>query len=114
MFEAEKDDAFRFLSAIENGGKSPADLYNMIMKFDPLLSFFLLKYLREKHPVTDSNSGPGERLLELVKTYPEISKLFKSGKDEPIVSWFEDSYGVKSFLNNPKSYVELIVDKLEG
>ena len=114
MFEAEKRDAMIFLNGIENGGKTPADLYNLISEFDPLLSFFLLKYLREKHPVTDRNSGPGERLLELLKVYPEISNMFKSGKNDPLAQWFEESYGVRSFINDPENFVDLIVEKLEG
>ncbi|MFK7827733.1 MAG: hypothetical protein AB8G05_26540 [Oligoflexales bacterium] len=114
MDDLNKADVLGFISAVEDGNKGTADMYNAVVKFDPLLSYFLLRYLREKHPVTDRSSGAGERLLDLVKTYPEIGRLASAPKNEPMIEWFDDSYSTRSYFSKPQEYVDLIVDKLEG
>lgn len=114
MNEIDKKEGLRFISAIEDGNYDTATSYNIIDRFDPLFSFFLLKYLREKHPITENSSGAGARLLELLSTYPSIAKLAQVPKNEPLVDWFNDAYSTKSFFTNAEPYVELIVDKLEG
>lgn len=114
MDELDKADVLSIISAIEDGTKATADIYSLVLKFDPLLNYFLLKYLREKHPITDRNSGAGERLLDLVKTYPDIGRLATPPKNEPMVEWFDESYSTRTYFSNPEEYVNLIVDKLEG
>lgn len=114
MDEMDKREVIRFLEAIEDGRIPAADSYQMVQGFDPLLSYFLLRYLREKHPSADNESGAGERLLELLTTYPAVAKLANTPKDEPMVEWFDDSYSMRAFFNKPQEYVDLIVDKLEG
>ena len=114
MHEMIKRDSNRFLNSIEEGDLPTADAFNLLRKFDPLLAYFLLYYLREKHHVTDTSSGPGERLLSLVSTYPDAGKLAKRPGNDPLVDWFEDSYSVREFFGRRDAFVDVIVDKLEG
>lgn len=114
MDSLDKREVIRFLEAIENGSITPADTYQMVERFDPLLSYFLLRYLREKYALTDTSSGAGQRLIELLTTYPHIAKLANPPRDEPMVEWFDESYAMRSFFQKPRDYVDLIVDKLEG
>ncbi len=114
MYEMIKRDANRFLDAIESGNLPTADAFNVLRYLDPLLAYFLLAYLREKHHVTDTSSGPGERLLSLVSTYPDAGKLAKRPNSDPIVEWFEDSFTMREFFGRRDAFVDLIIDKLEG
>jgi hypothetical protein len=115
MEDMEKREVFRFLQGIEDGGLPIADAYNVLRHFDPLLSYFLLRFLREKHPINDESTGAGKRLLELVSTYEDVAKLTKAPKgDEAMVEWFNDSFNMRQFFNRPEEFVQLIVDKLEG
>ncbi|MEZ4741610.1 MAG: hypothetical protein R3B45_04060 [Bdellovibrionota bacterium] len=109
-----KRDINRFLDAIETGNLPIADAYNIFREFEPLLGYFLLYYLREKHHVTENHSGPGERLLSLVSTYPDVSKTAKKPADDPFVEWFDDTYNMREFFNDRQLYIDTIVDKLEG
>ena len=103
-----------FMDIIEEGNSELSNAYNQLLEFDPLLTHFLLRYLHDKHPITDRNAGPGRRLLELVTTYKDIARLANPPKNEPIIEWFEDSYNVKDFFTNREEFVSLIVEKLEG
>lgn len=114
MYEMIKRDSNRFLDSIEEGNLPTADGFNLLRNFDPLLAYFLLYYLREKHHVTESSSGPGERLLSLVSTYPDAGKLAKRPGNDPIVDWFEDTYSVREFFGRRDAFVDIVVDKLEG
>ncbi len=115
MDDIEQREVLRFLEGVEEGGLPSADLYNIMRNFEPILSFFLLKYLREKHPITENSSGPGQRLLELVSTYDSVQKLTKPPKeDEALAEWFDDTYDIKQFFNKPDEYVSIIIDKLES
>lgn len=114
MEQTDKAEANRFLQAIENGCVSEEETYNIVSKFDPLLTHFLLRYLKEKHPVTESSSGAGVRLLELLKVYPGISSLAVPPKNEPMLEWFDDSYAMSHFFKDPSGFVDLIVDKMDG
>ncbi|MCB9229093.1 MAG: hypothetical protein H6618_05730 [Deltaproteobacteria bacterium] len=110
----DKAEVNRFLKAIEEGGLPEEEAYNIVVKFDPLLTHFLLRYLKEKHPVTESSTGPGERLLDLLRVYPDISRLAAPPGGEPMLEWFDDSYSMKTFFRDPDRFVDLIVDKMDG
>ena len=109
-----KAEANRFLQAIEDGAIPGSEAYNIAAKFDPLLTYFLLRYLKEKHPVSAESSGPGTRLLELLRLYPEISRLAMPPGNEPMLEWFSDSYTMKHFFGDPSGFVDLIIDKMDG
>ena len=59
MDEIDKRDVMRLLNGIEDGMVSSDEMFNITQKLDPLLSFFLFRYLRDKHPITESDSGAG-------------------------------------------------------
>ena len=111
MNEMTMQDIYRFMDAIEQGTVTLADAFSISENLDPLLMYFLLKYLREKYPA--EREGPSARLLEFLSTYPSIARLASPPKDEPMVEWFDDSYSVRSFKTR-ENFVEAIVDKLEG
>ena len=114
MDRVDYQDGLRVIEAIDNGGLPPADVYTIMRDFDPLYSYFLLKFLRDKNPVDEYSSGGGERLLQLVGTYDDLSKLLKKSPDDPMIEWFEDSYTTRQFFDKPEDYVRIIVDKMEG
>jgi len=109
-----KRDVTRFLDAIEEGNLPTADAYNIVREFESLLTYFLLYYLREKHHVTETNAGPGERLLALVSTYSDVAKAAQKPIDDPFVEWFDDTYSLREFFSDREGFVNTIVDKLEG
>jgi hypothetical protein len=109
-----KRDVNRLMDAVEEGALPTADAYNIIREFEPLLAYFVLYYLREKHHVTESHSGPGERLLALVSTYPDVAKVAKKPANDPFVEWFDDTYSLSEFFSNRDGFVDTIIDKLEG
>ena len=77
-------DCLRFLEGVEEGTLSAADSYNIAKDLDPLLVYFVFRYLREKFPATNPNSsGVMGRLLEISSTYPDIVKAAKSGNTPP-------------------------------
>lgn len=114
MDDIDKREVLRFLMGIENGNLSIHDMFTLVQKFDPLLSYFLLKYLRDKHPITENSSGAGQRLLDFLTSYPEVANLVQKPAKDPMIEWFSDSYTTKSFFASPHEYVDLIVDKLDG
>lgn len=105
----------RFLDAIEDGNLSTADAYNILRTIDPLMGYFLLTYLREKHPVNaETSHGPGERLLALLSTYSDIAKLTKKPIDDPMIEWFDDTYSYRQFFKNRDEFVNILIEKFEG
>lgn len=114
MDRVDFNDGVRVLKAIDEGGLPPADVYAIVRDFDPLYTYFLMRYLREKNPINEYSSGGGERLLALVGTYDDLGKLLKSPPKDSLIEWFDDSHSMQEFFNDPDQFVQLIVDKLEG
>lgn len=114
MDDMQKREVIRFIEAIEDGTLNTADAYEIIREFEPILSYFLLKYLREKHPVTDRDSGAGSRLLSLVSTYSDMQAILKRPPNDPMVEWFEDTHSYREFFKDKQAYVDVLIDKLEG
>lgn len=115
MDVVDKNQSIRFISGIEDGSVNSDELYNLLIEFDPLLANFLLRYLREKYPANrEGNDGASSRLIELLTRYPDLAKLANKPQDAVFCDWFDDTYSMKEFFNNPKGFVDTIVDKLEG
>ena len=115
MFEMLKRDMSRFLDAIENGQPPLEEAYDLSEKFEPILTYFLLRFLREKYPIKENLEGAGFRLLELVKKYDSLASCTKYHKKDSIyVEWFEHNYDMKDFFKNRNKFIELILEKLEG
>lgn len=101
----------RFMDAIEGGIIPLEEAFNIAEEQDPLLLYFMLRYLKEMYG--KDQQGPGGRLLQFLSSYPSIAKLALPPKNEPMLEWFNDSYTVHSFKSRDE-YLELIIDKLEG
>ena len=113
--QAEIREGARFLSGLENGNLSAADLYNIADKRDPVLVYFVLRYLREKYPPSvESSQGVTQRVIELTSTYADVVKKAKSAEKDPMREWFDDTYSMRDFFDKPEGFVEMIVEKLEG
>jgi hypothetical protein len=113
--ELEKQEAGRLLLGLENGTMSSADAFNIADKRDPVLVYFVIRYLREKYPPTDPQSqGVIQRLVELTGTYDSIVKACKEGEADPMQEWFDDTYSMRDFFSDADNFVDVVVEKLEG
>lgn len=111
----EKREALRLLEGLENGNLTTADAYNVADKLDPVLVYFVLRYLREKYPPNEPRSqGVATRLVELTSTYDSIVKKSKAGEKDVLREWFDDSYTTREFFNEPEEFISMIVEKIEG
>lgn len=106
-----KRNVYRFMDVIEEGRLPLAEAFQIAEELDPLLLYFVLRYLKETYG--RDTQGPGGRLLQFLSSYPTIAKFAAPPKNEPMVEWFNDSYAVRSFENR-EAYLEMIIDKLEG
>ena len=111
----DESEAVRFLAGIEASTMSANDAYQVIEKIDPILLYFVVRYLRDKYPAGNPASQPViEKLVELTSTYPELVKHMKEAEQDPMREWFDDTYNMRDFFSTPEEFVHLIVDKLES
>ena len=114
-FSGDKAEALRLLEGIEGGRLESSDAYNIAVKIDPLLFYFVIRYLREAH---GGNPGLQEaisgRLAELFSARGDLLKMMKAGDADPMREWFDDSFTMREFTNKPEAYIDLIYDKLES
>lgn len=112
-FDEEKRVARRLLAAIEDGSTSTSDAYYQLKDADPTLVYFVFTWIRANYPPNHpAAAGVLGRLAELCQKYPDAPRIAASGKDDPIVEWFEDAYEYREY--RASEFVELIVEKLEG
>jgi hypothetical protein len=110
-----KREALRLLNGIEQGTLSSADAFNVADKQDPLLVYFVIRYLREKYPAGQPTSqGVTQRLIELTSTYESITKNMKKAEKDSLREWFDDTYNMREFFGKPDEFVDMIVEKIEG
>ena len=112
---SDKSQSIRFLSGLESGTLSSSDAYNIVKDKDPVLVYFLLRYLKDKYSASQPEAAAVHgRLLELTTTYDDIKKMLRAGEQDAMREWFDDSYSVREYQRDPEAYVDLIIDKLEG
>jgi hypothetical protein len=113
--DQEKRESLRFLKGLENGNLTAADAYNIADKRDPVMVYFVMRYLREKYPASNpAAQGVTQRLLELTRTYDGIVKASKAGEKDSITEWFDDTYEMREFFDKPDELVDMLVEKIEG
>lgn len=113
--EMEVRDSLRFLNGIENGALTAADAANVASGRDPVIVYFVLRYLREKYPASSpASQGVVTRLVELTGTYDQVIKASKKGEKDAIREWFDDTYSMREFFDKPSELIELLVEKIEG
>ncbi len=114
-FSGEKVDALRLLDGIEEGGSSSNDLFNLGHELDPLLVFFVFRYVREKYPPSSpSSQGVVERLLELSTNYADLVAKAKKGEEDPLVEWFDDAFELRDYFSNPERLIEMLCEKMDS
>jgi hypothetical protein len=108
-------EGLRLLTGLENGSLSVADAYTIVDKRDPVLVYFILRYLREKYPASKPTSqGVLQRVVELTSTYDDVVKMTKKGEQDSMREWFDDAYSMREYFDKSDELVEMIVDKLES
>lgn len=111
----EKKESLRLLSGLESGSLSTADAFAIADKRDPLIVYYVLRYLREKYPAAaPASAGVVNRLLELTKTYDKVVKKAKQGESDSLRQWFDETYDLKSYFGQPEKLVETLIDKIES
>jgi hypothetical protein len=114
-FEQEKKEGLRLLGGLENGTLTTADAFNIADKRDPLLVYFVFRFLREKYPATNASSqGVVERLVALTATYSDLVKKVKAAEHDPVREWFDDAYNMRQYFEKEDEFIEMIVEKIEG
>lgn len=109
------NDPLRLLVGLENGTLSMADAYNLAESCDPVVVFFIFKYLREKyHAQNPMSAGIISRLVDLTSNYPILIKKSQKGEHDVITEWFDDTYNIRDYFSTPNELVTLIVDKIES
>jgi hypothetical protein len=113
--DTEKREGLRLLSGLESGSMTIADAYTIADKRDPVVVYFVLRFLREKYPPSSAaGSGVTGRLVELTSTYDDLVKRSRQGERDSLREWFDDTYNLREFFDRPAELVDLIVDKIEG
>jgi hypothetical protein len=108
-------EGLRLLAGLENGSLTSADAYTIAEQRDPVLLYFILRYLREKYPAgKPSSQGVLQRVVELTSTYDDIVKKAKVGEHDSMREWFDDAYAMRDYFDRSEELVEMIVDKLES
>lgn len=113
--EQEIREGLRLLKGLEDGNITSADAYNIAEKRDPVLVYFVLRFLRDKYPAANpSSEGVVRRVLELTSTYPDIVKMSKKGEADVITEWFNDSYAMAEYYEEQEALISMLVEKIEG
>lgn len=113
--DGEKREGLRLLNGLENGTLTTADAFNIADKRDPVIIYFVMRYLREKYPASSPAAlGVNQRLVELTGTYDSLVSKAKKGEKDPIREWFDDTYELKQFFDKPGELIDHLVEKIEG
>lgn len=111
----EKKESLRLLSGLESGSLTTSDAFAIAEKRDPLIIYFVLRYLREKYPPSiPASAGVVGRVLELTKTYDSLVKKSKQGENDSLKQWFDETYDLKSYFSQPEKLIETLIDKIES
>jgi hypothetical protein len=111
----ESKETLRLLLGLENGTLTTADAYNLAEVRDPVLIYFVLRFLREKYPPSQPTSaGVVQRLIDLTRTYADIVKKSKQGEKDPLREWFDDAYAIRDYFDRPGDFIEMIVEKIDS
>ncbi len=112
-FEYEKRAAARLLSAIEDGIMSADDTLPLVTEADPALVYLVFAWLRARyHPGHSASEGVLGRIVRLCTESPKVARMARTGEQDPISTWFEETYEYRDF--DRTEFIALIVEKLEG
>lgn len=114
-FSGEKSEALRLLQGIVSGRLEASDAYNIAIKLDPMLFYFVIKYLREAHAGDTNAMEPiNQRLSNLLGPHQDLVKRVKAGDSDVMREWFDDCHSCREFKNDEEGYIDLVYEKLES
>ena len=109
----DKNEALQLLQGLEGGDMSTAQAQILAVDLDPVLVYFIVRFLRETYPASDPAATPVlERVVQLTSAYPRIVEKSKEGELDPVSQWFAGDYTFGDFTGRGRELVGMIVDKL--
>ena len=110
-----KREGNRFLVGLESGNLPAADLFAISEDLDPILIYFIIKQLRILYqPGHPDATAIAERIVELSSTYPSIVKAIKDGEKDSLNEWFNDDFNSRQYKEDSETFIDLLVEKIEG
>ena len=107
--------ALRLLRGLEDGGLAADEAAVMAEDLDPVLVFFIVRFLRAVYPASSPAAHAVlERVVDLTSAYPAIVRKSREGEKDPVSQWFTSEYSFDDFRGRGAELVEMIVDKLES
>ena len=111
---SDRTEGLRLLEGLESGTMNASDAYNIAKEREPILLYFIFRYLRDRYNGSDpASAGVVQRMVELTGTYDDLVRMNKEAETDPMVEWFDDTHSVREFKNG-EEYLDLIIDKLES
>lgn len=108
-------DALWVLDGIENGTVAARESFTTMEGLDPVLIYFIFRFLREKYQTTNpSAAGVIKRMLDLTETHSKLVKASQEGEKDPIREWFDETYSIRDYFPNPEELIDMLVEKIEG
>ena len=111
-FEHEKQSALRILEGIELGTMTSDESYGYLRDSEPVLVYFIFKWLRKRYRDHEAASGVLGRLADICNTHRSITRKAKEGEEDPVVGWFEGPYRYKDLTGS--EFIDIVVEKLES
>jgi len=113
QFDYEKRCATRLFDAIENGSLPADQTLPLLTDADPALVYLIFAWLRVRyHAGHSASDGVLGRIVHFCQESPKVAKMARSGEQDPIVLWFEETHEYRDFERN--EFISFIVEKLEG
>ena len=107
--------AVRLLRGLEAGGMPASEARTLAEGIDPVLLYFVVRYLREVYPASDrAASAVLDRVVKLTAAYPGMVARVKKGEQDPVSRWFTGAHSFNEFRGRGPSLMDLIVAKLEA
>ncbi len=107
--------ALRLLQGLEAGGVSAAEAQTLAQDLDPVLVYFIVRFLREVFPASNpATSAVLERVTKLTSAYPGLVDKSKEGERDPVAQWFAGQHSLRGFRGRGRELIEMIVEKLES
>jgi len=104
-----------FIKGIEDGTRTHEQAAKLAEQLDPVLMYFAMRYLREKHPASEPRSaGVVTRMIEFTSTHPQYAKKAKQGESDAMREWFDDTFNLREYFGNLDGYADLIVEKFDS
>lgn len=111
----DRDTALSLLRGLENGGMSSHQAHLLAEELDPVLVYFVVRFLREAYPASDpAATAVLERVVALTSAYPAVVQKSKRGEADSVSQWFGGDYTFRDFRGRGEELIEMIVDKLES